>query len=96
MYQLALEPVRPVGVVAVVDEEVADIEVLVVGEDEPLARGVAEMLPHPAQLVAPGRGVLPRGGGEDVGIKEQGGSLNASRAPSIGSTIRRKMPGASS
>ena len=56
----------------IVDEVVAVTEVLVVCEDDAFVeRGMfvaTEVLLHPVELVAPGGGVVPRGGGEDVEI----------------------------
>ena len=57
---------------AVVDEEVAAVEVLVVRQDEPLVRDVVEVPAHPEQLVRPGAGVRPRRRREDVGVEEAG------------------------
>ena len=45
MNDLALEPVGTVVSRPVIDEEVAAVEVLVVGEDEPLVGGASLVLP---------------------------------------------------
>lgn len=54
---------------AVIDEEVALIEMFIVGEDEAFVGGVAEVFLDPIKFVGPCGGVVPWGGGEDVGIE---------------------------
>jgi hypothetical protein len=54
----------------IVDQVVTAIEVLMVGQDEPLEGSSAEMPLHPEQLVRPGRRVLPRRGGQHVGVEQ--------------------------
>src|SRR5271156_6031132 len=52
---------------SVVDQIVADIQILVMREDQPFVRVRAEMSLHPPELVAPRGCVLPRRGRQDVG-----------------------------
>ena len=46
-----------------------------VAEDEALVGGRSQVALHPEQLVGPGGGVVPRGGGEDVGVEVFGQKL---------------------
>lgn len=55
---------------AVIDQEVAVVEMLVVGQDQPLVGRHAQVQLHPGQLVRPGTAVFPRRGGQNVGIKQ--------------------------
>jgi hypothetical protein len=56
--ELALELGRP-ACLPVIDQVGPTVELLVVGQDEPLVGIVLEMPLHPVQLVGPGRRVLP-------------------------------------
>lgn len=96
-----LEPMvaKAVGAMAmaVVDEICAGLKakVFMMREYKALVEHIAEVFLYPKQLVAPGRRVVPRGGGEDinvVGALEHAYSLHCAR---IGS-MRAKMPGMSS
>ena len=69
----ALEPVRTVSG-AVVDEEVAAAEVLVVAEDQALVSWavMTQMRSYPLVLVGPSRRVLPRSRGKNVSVEVLG------------------------
>src|SRR5262245_21611988 len=71
---LTVEPVGAAMARPVVDQEVAAIEILVVGEDKPLVSGRplvdAEVQVNPLDLVLPSRRVVPRCRRQYVGVEE--------------------------
>ena len=56
----------------VINDEVALIQVFVVGQDQSFMDFLAQVAFDPAHLVAPGAMVLPGGGGEDVNVEMPG------------------------